>query len=59
VSLTFPALASCREMLFLVAGADKHAILARVMAGEDLPAGRAHSRGNTTWLVDAAAAGRP
>jgi 6-phosphogluconolactonase/glucosamine-6-phosphate isomerase/deaminase len=59
VSLTVPALASCREMLFLVAGGDKRAIVARVMAGEDLPAGRAHSQGNTTWLVDAAAACRP
>jgi 6-phosphogluconolactonase len=55
VSLTLPALASCREMLFEVSGADKHAILTRVLAGEDLPANRAHSIGDTTWLVDAAA----
>ena len=59
VSLTLPALASCREMLFLVAGTDKREIVARVMAGEELPAGRARSQGDTTWLVDAAAAGRP
>ncbi len=58
VSLTLPALASCREMLFLVAGVDKRAILARVMAGEDLPAGLARSQHDTTWLVDASAAGR-
>jgi 6-phosphogluconolactonase len=55
VSLTLPALGSCREMLFEVSGADKRAILARVLAGEDLPAGRAVSVGETTWLVDGAA----
>ncbi|MEA2823348.1 MAG: 6-phosphogluconolactonase [Bradyrhizobium sp.] len=55
VTLTLPALASCREMLFEVAGADKRAILTRVLAGEDLPANRAHSAGETTWLVDRAA----
>ncbi len=56
VTLTFPALASTREMLFLVTGADKHGILARVLAGEDLPAGRARSDGELVWLVDRAAA---
>jgi 6-phosphogluconolactonase len=55
VSLTLPTLGSCREMLFEVAGADKRPILTRVLAGEDLPAGRAHSGGETTWLVDRAA----
>jgi 6-phosphogluconolactonase len=55
VTLTLPALVSCHEMLFEVAGADKRAILSRVLAGEDLPANRAHSIGMTTWLVDRAA----
>jgi 6-phosphogluconolactonase len=55
VSLTLPALGSCHEMLFEVVGAGKRAILTRVLAGEDLPAARAHSRGETTWLVDQAA----
>jgi 6-phosphogluconolactonase len=55
VTLTLPALGSCREMLFEVSGADKRAILTRVLAGEDLPAGRAVSVGETTWLVDRAA----
>jgi 6-phosphogluconolactonase len=55
VSLTLPVLGSCHEMLFEVAGADKRAILTRVLAGEDLPAARAHSGGETTWLVDKAA----
>jgi 6-phosphogluconolactonase len=55
VSLTLPALASCREMLFEAAGAGKRAILTRVFSGENLPAGRARSNGETVWLVDEAA----
>ena len=55
VTLTLPALASCREMLFEVAGSDKHAILTRVLAGENLPANRARSNGETVWLMDVAA----
>jgi 6-phosphogluconolactonase len=55
VSLTLPALGSCREMLFEVAGADKRAILTRVLDGENLPAGRAQSQGETIWVVDRAA----
>ena len=49
VSLTLPALGSCREMLFEAGGAGKRAILTRVFAGEDLPANRAHSTGETIW----------
>jgi len=56
VSLTFPALASTREMLFLVNTADKRAILRRVLSGEDLPAHRAYSDGDLVWLVVRAAA---
>ena len=55
VTLTLPALGSCREMLFEVAGSDKRAILTRVLAGENLPANRARSNGETVWLVDQAA----
>ncbi|MEH2562748.1 6-phosphogluconolactonase [Bradyrhizobium sp. AZCC 2289] len=55
VTLTLPALASCREMLFEVAGSEKRAILTRVFAGENLPANRAQSLGETIWLVDQAA----
>jgi len=55
VTLTLPALASCREMLFEVSGPDKRAILTRVIDGESLPAARAHAIGETIWLVDAAA----
>jgi 6-phosphogluconolactonase len=55
VTLTLPALASCREMLFEASGAGKRAILTRVFGGDDLPANRARSTGETIWLVDAAA----
>jgi 6-phosphogluconolactonase len=55
ITLTLPVLASCREMLFEVAGSDKRAILTRVLDGENLPAARARSIGETIWLVDAAA----
>jgi len=55
VTLTLPALNSCREMLFEVAGAEKRAILTRVLDGENLPANRARSTGETIWLVDRAA----
>ena len=55
VTLTLPTLASCREMLFEVAGAEKLAILTRLLAGEKLPANRARSIGETIWLADEAA----
>jgi 6-phosphogluconolactonase len=57
VTLTLPALASCREMLFEVAGTEKRAILARLQADKNLPANRARSAGETVWLVDGAALG--
>ncbi len=56
VTLTFPVLASTREMLFLVSGRDKRDVLARVLAGADLPATQARSQGDLVWLVDRAAA---
>jgi 6-phosphogluconolactonase len=55
VTLTLPALGSCREMLFEAAGPEKRAILARVFGGDNLPANRARSSGETVWLVDQAA----
>ncbi|MBS0528989.1 MAG: 6-phosphogluconolactonase [Proteobacteria bacterium] len=57
VTLTLPALASSREMLFLATGEAKRDILSKVMTGADLPATRAHSNGDTVWLVDTAAQG--
>jgi 6-phosphogluconolactonase len=55
VTLTLPTLASCREMLFEVSGGEKRAILTRLFAGENLPANRARSTGETIWLVDRSA----
>jgi 6-phosphogluconolactonase len=52
VTLTLSTLASCQEMLFEVAGRDKQAILTRLFTGENLPASRARSTGETVWLVD-------
>jgi 6-phosphogluconolactonase len=55
ISLTLPALASCREMMFEASGSGKRAILTRVFAGENLPANRARSQSETVWLLDKAA----
>jgi 6-phosphogluconolactonase len=55
ITLTLPTLASCREMLFLMAGPAKRAILTRLLADENLPANCARSGGETVWLVDRAA----
>jgi 6-phosphogluconolactonase len=55
ITLTLPVLASCREMLFEVAGKEKHAILDRLSKDESLPANRARSIGETVLLVDRAA----
>ena len=60
VTLTFPALNACAEVLFLVAGAAKAPALAAVLEGPpDLvpPAGRVRpEQGEVLWLVDRAAA---
>ena len=47
VTLTFPALASTHEMLFLIDSADKRTILSRVLVRRDLPARRAHADGRS------------
>ena len=56
ITLTFPALASARHVVFLVAGAAKYPILQRLRRGEDLPAGRVRPTGTIHWLLDRAAA---
>jgi len=53
-TLTFPALAAARRTLFLVSGAAKAPAIARIKAGEQLPAGMVLG---AEWLVDEAAAG--
>ena len=57
VTLTLPALASCREMLFEVAGHEKRAILDKLSNDESLPANHARSLGETVLLTDRAAVG--
>jgi len=51
VTLTFPTLASTREMLFLVESPQKRAIIGRILSGETLPARRAYSNGELIWLI--------
>ncbi len=56
ITLTYPALESCRYAAFLVAGADKRDVLARVRAGgADLPAAHYHPVGELHWFADQAA----
>ncbi len=58
ITLTYPALESCRHAVFLVAGADKRDVLAQVRGGDaSLPAGRYHPAGELHWFTDRAAAG--
>jgi len=57
LSLTFNALAAARELVFLVTGASKAGVVARVLAGDcRLPAAQVRSRGEVRWILDAAAA---
>jgi 6-phosphogluconolactonase len=58
VTLTYPALASSRHAAFLVAGAEKHAVLAALRRGDtQLPAARLRPVGTLRIFADAAAAG--
>jgi 6-phosphogluconolactonase len=57
ITLTRLALASCRQMMFLVSGAGKRPIFTQIERGDELPATQIHSDALTTWLVDRAAAG--
>jgi len=57
ITLTYPVLESCRHAAFLVAGADKREVLARVRAGgSGLPAEALRPLGALHWFVDRAAA---
>jgi 6-phosphogluconolactonase len=61
ITLTLPVLGRSRAAVFLVAGADKAAALARALgegpAGERPPAARVRPSGALLWLADRAAAG--
>jgi len=54
LTLTLPALNAARRTIFLVSGAAKAGALARIRAGEQLPAGMVQ---HAEWLVDEAATG--
>jgi 6-phosphogluconolactonase len=63
ITLTYPVLNSAREVLFLVAGANKADALRDVLSGHANPAQRPAAGvrvldGRLTWLVDQAAAGK-
>lgn len=59
ITLTFPSINAARHVVFLVRGARKAAPLARVQAGQNLPATMVNpAPGTLTWLVDSAAAGQ-
>ena len=56
ITLTYPALESSRDVAFLVSGAAKREILARVRTGAtDAPAARLRPVGRLHWFVDRAA----
>lgn len=58
ITLTYPVLESCRHAAFLVVGADKRAVMARVRAGgSGLPAEAYRPVGALHWFADRAAAG--
>jgi 6-phosphogluconolactonase len=56
VTLTIPTLESSGEVAFLVTGAEKHAVVARLAHDEKLPAARIHPAGRLRWFLDRAAA---
>jgi 6-phosphogluconolactonase len=56
VTFTFTAIARSPLVVITVAGADKRDALARIRAGEDLPAARVRAK-RVLWLVDPAALG--
>ncbi|MEY2405301.1 MAG: 6-phosphogluconolactonase [Acidimicrobiaceae bacterium] len=56
MTLTFAGIARARLVLVTVSGEEKREALARVAAGEDVPASHIHAD-RVVWLVDPAAAG--
>jgi 6-phosphogluconolactonase len=56
LTLTFPVVDAAREVLFLVEGEEKRAIVRKVEEGGDYPAARVRAA-KTLWFLDRAAAG--
>ena len=60
LSLTYPAIASSAHVLFLVAGASKKDVLAKVRARDPAqPSSHITTEGELVWVLDEKAAGRP
>ncbi len=58
LTLTYPAIASSRTVLFLVAGAGKAEVVAKVRGGDaTLPSTHVTTEGELIWVLDRAAAG--
>lgn len=58
VTLTYPALNSAKSVAFVAAGADKMAMMRRVLAGErELPSAHIAPVGELIWFIDRAAHG--
>jgi 6-phosphogluconolactonase len=58
ITMTYPAIESSRRVAFLVAGAEKAAIMRTIRAGgSQVPAARIHPVGELFWFIDRAAAG--
>ncbi|MGB5694976.1 MAG: 6-phosphogluconolactonase [Polyangiales bacterium] len=59
ITMTYPALASCRHAAFVVSGREKAAIVATILAGgSKVPAARVKPVGELIWFLDRAAAGQ-
>ncbi len=58
LTLTLPAIARARRVVFTVSGAAKRQAVARLVAGDDIPAARVRAP-EVRWLVDAEALGVP
>ncbi|MHB1711492.1 MAG: 6-phosphogluconolactonase [Acidimicrobiales bacterium] len=56
ITLTLPAIARARLVVFTVAGAPKHEAFARIVSGDDLPAARV-AADEVIWLIDTGVAG--
>lgn len=58
VTVTFPFLNAARNVLFLVAGADKRPVISRIFDGDEAarhyPAAMIESRGRVLWLLERA-----